>query len=365
MIRKLVLILCLCGPIAQTASADVPGALASIEQETPWRTLSGTKGVVFEGKTLANYRPHDAAIITEYGFARLTKAQLVSPEKDHLTIAIYAMLDSAAAYGLFTYMRPATAEELTGIGNAAAGTDNEISFHQSKYYVVVGSDNGGKPLRPPMLEISRTISKSLPNDFSLPMVASKLPTENRVRHSEKFVMGATALSRLLPLNGQDPFGLSTGAEAAMAKYEEAGGESATLLLIHYPTQQLARRMLETGYQQYSSQYPNQTAFYKRDGPLVVLVLVSNSPELATTLLEKVSYVSMVSWDPKVEPPSIGQVMINIFIFCGVMLGMTLIAGLVFGIARIVIKRFFPGKVFDRPETMEVIRLHLDDKGQRR
>jgi hypothetical protein len=275
------------------------------------------------------------------------------------------MLDSAAAYGLFTYLRPPAAESLAGLGNAAAESPNEITFHQSKYYVVVGSDNAGRALRPPMLQISRIISESLPGDFSLPMVAGKLPAENRLRHSEKFVMGAATLSKLLPLNGQDPFGLSTGAEAAMAKYQAPGGESATLLLIHYPTQQLARRMLETGYHQYSTQYPNQTAFYKRDGPLVVLVLASNSPELATMLLEKVSYVSMVSWDPKVEPPSIGQVMINIFIFCGVMLGMTLIAGLLFGIVRIVIKRFFPGKVFDRPETMEVIRLHLDEKGQRR
>jgi hypothetical protein len=123
-------------------------------------------------------------------------------------------------------------------------------------------------------------------------------------------------------------------------------------------------MLEKGYRQYSSRYPGQTAFYKRDGPMVVLALASNSPELATTLLEKVSYVSMVSWDPKVEPPNIGQVMINIFIFCGIMLGITLAAGFTFGIARIVIKRFFPGKVFDRPESMEVIRLHLEEKSQK-
>jgi hypothetical protein len=176
-------------------------------------------------------------------------------------------------------------------------------------------------------------------------------------------MGAEALSQLLPLGQKDPFGLSTGAEAAMAKYEHSG-ESATLLLIHYPTQQLARRMLEAGYQQYSSRYPDQTAFYKRDGPMVVLVLSSNSPELATMLLEKVSYVSMVSWDPKVEPPNIAQVMVNIFNFCGIMLCATFVAGLVFGIARVVIKRFFPGKVFDRPESMEVIRLHLDEKRKR-
>ncbi len=241
------------------------------------------------------------------------------------------------------------------------GTAREVSFHQSKYYVVVGSESADPALRSAMLQISRIISESLPTDFSLPMVASKLPTENRVPQSEKFVMGAEALSRLLPLGDKDPFGLSTGAEAAIAKYEQAGGESATLLLIHYPTQQLARRLLEAGYQQYSSRHPDKTAFYKRDGPMVVMVLASNSPELATTLLEKVSYVSMVSWDPKVEPPSIGQVMMNIFIFCGIMLGITFVAGFTFGIARIVIKRFFPGKVFDRPETMEVIRLHLDQK----
>jgi hypothetical protein len=258
-------------------------------------------------------------------------------------------------------LRPPTAEPFSGIGSSAAGTDREISFHQSKYYVVLGSEAADAASQSAMLQVSRAVSKSLPNDFSIPMVASKLPSENRVAGSEKFLMGAEALSRLLPLGDKDPFGLSTGAEAAMAKYEHAGGESATLLLIHYPTQQLARRMLEAGYRQYSSRRPNQTAFYKRDGPMVVLVLASNSPELATTLLEKVSYVSMVSWDPKVEPPSIGQVMLNIFIFCGIMLGITFVAGFIFGIVRIVIKRFFPDKVFDRSKSMEVIRLHLDEK----
>ncbi|MGH9427947.1 MAG: DUF6599 family protein, partial [Terriglobia bacterium] len=322
------------------------------------------QGEVYDGKTLSSYRPRDSAIITEYGFAKLTKAQLISSEQKPLTIAIYEMVDSAAAYGLFTYLRQPTAEPLAGVGSGGTGTAREISFHQSKYYVVLSSETAGAALRPSMLQIARAVSKSLPHDFSLPMVASKLPIENRVPQSEKFVMGAEALSQILPMRAKDPFGLSTGAEAAIAQYEQSGGESATLLLIHYPTQQLARRLLEAGYQQYSSQYPSQTAFYKRDGPMVVLVLASNSPELATTLLEKVSYVSIVSWDPKVEPPNIGQVMVRIFIFCGVMLGITFVTGFTFGIVRIVIKRFFPGKVFDRPESMEVIRLHLEERPQK-
>jgi Family of unknown function (DUF6599) len=360
MMRHLVLILLFCGAVPQTASADAAQTLTSIERQTSWRTLNGDKGEILNSKTLPSYRPRDSGIIIEYGFAKLTRLQLVNPAQKPLTLAIYEMLDSVAAYGLFTYLRLPNSEPLTGIGSACSGTDSEISFHQSKYYVVLESEGADAALRPAMLQIAQAISKSLPNDFSLPTVASKLPNENRVPQSEKFLMGAEALSQLLPLGQKDPFGLSTGAEAAMAKYEHSG-ESATLLLIHYPTQQLARRMLEAGYQQYSSRYPDQTAFYKRDGPMVVLVLASNSPELATMLLEKVSYVSMVSWDPKVEPPNIAQVMVNIFIFCGIMLCATFVAGLVFGIARVVIKRFFPGKVFDRPESMEVIRLHLDEK----
>jgi len=360
MIRHLALGLLFLGAVSQTAFADPRRAIASIKEQTSW-TLSGNMEEIFDSKTLSRYRPNDSAIIIEYGFARLTKTTLTSLGQRPLTIAIYEMLDSAAAYGLFTYLRPLTAEPLARIGNGGAGTAREISFHQSKYYVALSSGGAGATLRPSMLQIARAVSRSLPDAFSLPMVASKLPTENRVPQSEKFVMGAEALSQILPLGVKDPFGLSTGAEAAIARYDQSEGESATLLLIHYPTQQLARRMLEAGYQQYSSQYPSQSAFYKRDGPMVALVLNSNSPELATTLLEKVSYVSMVSWDPKVEPPSIGQVMVNIFIFCGIMLGITFVAGFTFGIARIVLKRFFPGKVFDRPESMEVIRLHLDKK----
>jgi hypothetical protein len=360
MMRHLVLILLFCGVAPHTALADAAQVLTSIERQTSWRTLNGNKGEIFNSKTLPSNRPHDSGIIIEYGFAKLTRLQLVNPEQKPLTLAIYEMLDSVAAYGLFTYLRMPNAEPFTGIGSACAGTPREISFHQSKYYVVLDSERADAALRPAMLQLAQAISKSLPSDFSLPTVASKLPNENRVPQSEKFLMGAEALSQLLPLGQKDPFGLSTGAEAAMAKYEHSG-ESATLLLIHYPTQQLARRMLESGYQQYSSHYPGQAAFYKRDGPMVVLVLASNSPELATMLLEKVSYVSMVSWDPKVEPPNIAQVMVNIFIFCGIMLCTTFVAGLVFGIARVVIKRFFPGKVFDRPESMEVIRLHLDEK----
>jgi hypothetical protein len=38
-----------------------------------------------------------------------------------------------------------------------------------------------------------------------------------------------------------------------------------------------------------------------------------------------------------------------------------VAGLAFGGFRLAIKRVFPNKVFDRPEQMEIIALHLSDR----
>ena len=38
-------------------------------------------------------------------------------------------------------------------------------------------------------------------------------------------------------------------------------------------------------------------------------------------------------------------------------------GLAFGGFRLAMKRVFPNKVFDRPEQMEIIALHLSDRTQ--
>jgi hypothetical protein len=335
--------------------------LTAIEKQSSWKvSADGVGSATYDSKTLPAVRPQDAAIVLEYGFSKLTRTRLTGPGGKILTLDVYEMLDSAAAYGIFTYLRPPNAEVLQGIGNIGAETSKDVAIQQNRYYIVLSAGGTITAVRQPALQIAGIISKSLPSNFSVPLVSEKLPKENRIPQTEKFVMGPEGLLRLLPLISKDPFGMATGAEAALAKYQD-GNETATLLLIYYPTQQLARKFLEAGYKEYSSRYPDQLVFYKRDGPMVVLVVASRSPEFATTLLEKVSYVSTVSWDPKVEPPTVAQVMLRIFTFCGVMLAITFAAGFAFGITRILLKRLFPDKVFDKPKNMEMIRLNLDKK----
>jgi hypothetical protein len=51
-------------------------------------------------------------------------------------------------------------------------------------------------------------------------------------------------------------------------------------------------------------------------------------------------------------------MLNIFLYIGIMLSTALVAGILFGLFRITVKMVLPGRVFDRPESTQLIRLNL-------
>ena len=55
-----------------------------------------------------------------------------------------------------------------------------------------------------------------------------------------------------------------------------------------------------------------------------------------------------------------MLILNIVILCAILAGFAIIAGIAFGGIRILMKRFYPDKVFDRPEHMEFISLHLTE-----
>ena len=93
--------------------------------------------------------------------------------------------------------------------------------------------------------------------------------------------------------------------------------------------------------------------------MAALVIGAQTPEFGNALLDQVSHVSMVSWDPKTQPLTVARMMINIFIFLGILLLIALAAGLLFAAIRILARQCFPGKLFDRP-NMQLIRLNLQN-----
>ena len=354
---KLLLMLVLLGPALPISAAGAP-----VELETLLQSLSRETGCTPVGPlarhTLTDptaFEPREAQILAEYGFHDLTRQKLRCRSRA-LEIQIYRMLDAPAAFGLFTLFRKPDTRVPEGFPRLAEESQDWVAFAQSQFYVRIRRPAlpGG---RAAALEAARFLARSMPEDWALPSLVDYLPREHRVPGSEVFLMGHRALSLRIPLGQEDLFGLAHGAEALLADYRPLNG-SARILLMIYPTQQLAGKFLQSGYRQLMRQHPDWQVFYKREGPLVVMVLDSTDPEIASSFLDRVSYVSSVSWDPKAEPLSVGHMMLSVFLYVGAIIGLTMVAGLGFGLLRLLISWLFPGKVFDREESYEVIRLNL-------
>jgi len=132
------------------------------------------------------------------------------------------------------------------------------------------------------------------------------------------------------------------------------GTRAHVVLLMYPTQQLAKKYEE----QWAREPNDDPAFRKRVGPLIALVRGSRDASVAKSILDGVNYESQVTWDQPRPDLSLRQVILTIFTFIGIALLFTVVVGLSFGGVRIFVKAKYPDRVFDRPEDMEIIQLKL-------
>jgi hypothetical protein len=164
---------------------------------------------------------------------------------------------------------------------------------------------------------------------------------------------------------------NASAEVTLARYDTASGE-ATLMLISYPTPQLAADHLKRIVANHQAAQPQTGAASveslssfsaKRTGPIVAIATGPVSASDAKSLLGMVNYEANVTWN---TPTDNGQardlymLILNIVVLCGILSGLAVVAGVAFGGIRILMKRWYPDKVFDRPEQMEFISLRLTE-----
>jgi hypothetical protein len=107
-------------------------------------------------------------------------------------------------------------------------------------------------------------------------------------------------------------------------------------------------------------------FDKRTGPLLAIAAGQITSNDARDLLSKINYDADVTWNQNTffdKKNNLANLLVNIIILCGILMGLALIAGFAFGGIRIAMGRLFPGRVFDRPENVEFIALHLEEDKQ--
>lgn len=273
--------------------------------------------------------------------------------------------DPSSAFEIYTSrLRPGMVP--TTLGQVSA-FDKDGVIVQEGSLVLSSTANVSKEDLSALVQAVEAASEKAP----LPPIRTYLPAVGRMVGWERYALGPEALRGALTELGQtqmaglvDAAGFSSGAEAMLARYSSKGRDSGVLLLLEYPTPQLAEQHIHHLDEVLPTAAKQAGTVIERKGSLLSIVLSPSSPEYARSLREAVDYETQVTWNEPSQTatdPPITSVMVKIFIGTGVFMVAAVVLGIAFGGVRVVTKILFPGKVFDRPNQMEILQLGLSGK----
>jgi len=305
-----------------------------------------------------------AAAATEYGFAGGERATYTQGAGT-LSVALYKMKDPSGAYGEYSYQRA------PGMQRAELAEHSSISAERA--LALTGNlvvDVQGKNLASQTADLKALVNSVAQHAQagSLPTLWQRLPEKNIVQASDRYILGPQTLDQFFPAGLGSSINFSTGAEAEVARYRVNGGE-ATLLLVDFPTPQMAEGAIASMKKQYNvngSQSGSSSPALYAARSLTVMEVVAGAPSQAEAkaLLDEIPSGAVLTWDEptfQFKEPSIEMMVVGAIEGTGVICLFALIAGLAFGGFRLVVKRALPGKVFDRTSHVELLQMGLVSK----
>jgi hypothetical protein len=313
----------------------------------------------------------NARVLEEYRFTDFASGTYTRDDGRTVKIKAARFADSSGAFGAYTfYLQPQMTKEQ--IGDQGASLGNRVLFYRGSVLVDAQFSKESPMSGAELRELAGTLPRPGGNTGNLPTFIEFLPRQDYIPNTQKYVMGPAALAALGPPVSADLVDFGASSEVSLARYNTPSGE-ATLMLISYPTPQLAAdhlRKIDAAHQ-LAQQQPagvstiegSGTFFDKRTGPIVAVASGGISDSDAKSLLGRVNYEASVTWNTPSENPQVHDLymlILNIVVLCAILAGLAIVAGVAFGGVRILVKRLYPDKVFDRPEQMEFISLRLTE-----
>lgn len=205
----------------------------------------------------------------------------------------------------------------------------------------------------------------------LPNIRTFLPEQGKVDGSQRYAPDPTSFRMALQslkiedyvfLEREVGFDPSSDVETMLAQYRFKNNSGVALLAL-YPTPQIAEQRLHHINQVLAANGKADTIVERR-GSLLFTALHPSSPKYADFLRNAVQYGTSVTWNEgshELTDPPITSTVVKIIIATGVFMLIAIVLGIAFGGVRIIIKRLFPGKVFDRPQDIEILQMGLSGK----
>ncbi len=260
----------------------------------------------------------DRPLWDEYGLEEAETAGYSDGARQFAATA-YRLKDPTGAFAAFRSSRPAGSRP-SKLTDAAAESGEGVLFVFGNYLFQFAG------WKPQLTELAGLLGQ-LPKLDQSPLPNSYLPSKGLVANSERYVLGPAGLDRFEPGLPLPVVAFDRGAEGQIGQYDTGAGR-VQMAVFSYPTPQMARQRLEV-----FQKLPGAVA--KRAGPLVAVILAPPNPDAAERLLSNVMYRATVTADERVPTrrDNIGDLMVNIFILVGIILAITIPAGVMVGVLR--------------------------------
>jgi hypothetical protein len=298
--------------------------------------------------------PADFAVLKEYGFSDFEDATYARNGRT-MQVKAARFNDASGAFGAYTfYVQPQMQAER--IGDAGASNNTRVLFYSGNILVDATLERVTAMSAADLRALADALPRPHGNVSALPALPKYVPKQSLLPNTEHYIVGPIALGRLGVPIPADLVDFSKAPDVQLAKYRSTAGY-ADLTLIEYPTPQIAAERLRA----WQAALPGAAFHLKRSGPILAAVSGDISESEAQSLLASINYDADVTWNQSARPNRLedrGAFIMAEVVLILMVLAVGLILGLAFGGFRIIAKRLFPNRGFDRPEEAEIISLNL-------
>ncbi|UCC12787.1 MAG: hypothetical protein JSW02_04485 [candidate division WOR-3 bacterium] len=167
----------------------------------------------FVGDNLYDFINGGASIYYEYGFKQVITLQYVNPDSQYMTLELYEMKNSAAAFGMYIY-KAGTSGKSIDIGADALLDDYYLNFWKGRFLcTITGSEFDVEAL----LMIAREVAKKITDTSPRPRLIDLLPADSLQHMNSGYVRGKLGLTRYHRFDDVDILDVK---EAGIGNYDD-------------------------------------------------------------------------------------------------------------------------------------------------
>lgn len=204
---------------------------------------SDGKDQFYDRQTTFRYMDGAAELYRSYAFKLLMVRRYVKPNHPPIIVELFDMSLSEDAFGVFSFE---TEGEDPQVGQGSDYGGGLLRFWKGKYFINVYAEQETPSTKQNVLEIGKGIAKSIKTEGKKPKLLNFLPRGDLAERSIRYFHHHQSLNYHYFVAHENILNLGTRTNALLGYYlsPQTKGK-AFLLLIEYPTQQLATKAFKS------------------------------------------------------------------------------------------------------------------------